>query len=759
MPKWKSNSKFNLAVYGGGFLWVLCITYFIHYNYLRSEHSLVPISNPENNADYHGNVFAEQEEEQESDKSRPELTHDRTFLMLKQLVSKKAKGSDMYGTIYDKIFKHHDLSSVIANLDFNERCNLYFKNLFLQNHDWKLDPHIDLDLHWDGDEFKGYFQDHETEFLEEFNKRLYLPQDKEEYNKHFEEFVRNKFKAYKQPYLDREMVDSLTTFRIFNQCYLDGQTKSQKFITEQKQFLNRVGKAAAPFQEIQSEKLTDFSTYESFEHRVYPWLSFEYPVYEHWSGATFYKPPNLKKVDFRGKTTKRSFASKPKAGPKSQFLRELKSLSNGRGIILTMPESHVDSTVNLIHLLRALNNKLPIQIVSTDDISLKAKRKLVAAARDDYVTLPKSFEKVAEHFPKDYLTKNGGLPKQELWFVNAHNTINDLYRDKFVSYANKFIAILFNSFAEFMLVDDDTAMMKSPEWFFNLKGYTETGAYFYKDRTSPERRAISDGEMFHRMSPSLVDTIMFDIPVMTQHTLDREFFKGLFHYQEAGMVLVDKIKHFNSLLMVTQISFFGPVHGKMWGEKEMFWLGFAINGDESYEFNENFAAAIGELTDFRDRHRSDGSHHRSRELCSNHPGQIYDGDGHTLLWINSGLRFCHQAEQVDFEDEFKLGSRLKFLHDIEAFKAFYFAPLRITHAVVPPLTDDLQPRGNFQDEPGYGWMMEGSYCRRYLWCAYSSVGGEGHNGRDNYVEGTIVDFTQKEQDLFKYYGDIWVGQE
>ena len=32
------------------------------------------------------------------------------------------------------------------------------------------------------------------------------------------------------------------------------------------------------------------------------------------------------------------------------------------------------------------------------------------------------------------------------------------------------------------------------------------------------------------------------------------------------------------------------------GDKELFWLGFAINGDENYKFNNHFAAAIGQLT-------------------------------------------------------------------------------------------------------------------------------------------------------------------
>ena len=44
-------------------------------------------------------------------------------------------------------------------------------------------------------------------------------------------------------------------------------------------------------------------------------------------------------------------------------------------------------------------------------------------------------------------------------------------------FANKFLATLFNSFDEFILLDADTVLTQSPSYFFNLPQYLETGTF------------------------------------------------------------------------------------------------------------------------------------------------------------------------------------------------------------------------------------------------------------------------------------------
>ncbi|EMG48001.1 Alpha-1,3-mannosyltransferase, putative, partial [Candida maltosa Xu316] len=430
-------------------------------------------------------------------------------------------------------------------------------------------------------------------------------------------------------------------------------------------------------------------------------------------------------------------------------------------IVLSIANKHVEYTVQLIHLLRALDNRLPIQIVYYDDVSEESKMKIVTAAQEEYKTLPESFQKVSHFFDSSYLDKSRkGLRPQEVWFVNAYNAIHKSFRGKFSRFGNKLLATFFNSFEEFMLIDADTVMMQPPEFFFNLEGYKKTGSYFFKDR-SVQRRSINDGLYMEKMAPATIDSVMFDIPIMTNYTKNREFFKGLQHYMESGLVMLNKNIHLNSILMISQINFLRPIAGKVYGDKELFWLGFAINGDENYFFDSNFAAAIGQLTPPDDRLRDDGTRHHSQEICSPHPGHVSAEDNHTLLWINSGFRFCHQADEVNYEEEADKKTRLKFLTNAQAFRNYYYEPLRISHAIVPPLDEKLQARKNYRQEPERGWYWEKEYCRRYMWCAYSSIGGKQKESikKDNTLEGLLISYSDNEVAMFNYLGDVWVGIE
>ena len=89
--------------------------------------------------------------------------------------------------------------------------------------------------------------------------------------------------------------------------------------------------------------------------------------------------------------------------------------------------------MSLIHLLRALDNKLPIQIVYYDDVNEESKRKIVTAAQEDFRSLPHSFEKVAHLFGDKYINSQGkGLQPQEIWFVNAYNSIHKIIVGNFL---------------------------------------------------------------------------------------------------------------------------------------------------------------------------------------------------------------------------------------------------------------------------------------------------------------------------------------
>ncbi|EDK45333.1 conserved hypothetical protein [Lodderomyces elongisporus NRRL YB-4239] len=798
-----NRSQQRVFLYSGICLWLLAINIWLYYSYHSKnstfitpnldqssiydqydpsniytpnsgEEDLTPDNKKENNDKKISNNNNKKKPAQTKTKTKP-FKDDITIKVLQKHISseKDQRGIDAHALIYNTIFANHEIDSIFGNLDFQQRCDLFFQNLFLDDKNWifKINEKITLENKLEF-KYNDYKRVHMDKFKKDFAEKNSKDANKIEDDDHdFDAFVREKYDEFwtKTMEYEQKIVDHVSILRVFNKCYLTSDNSTQikqtnEFINTQHKLIRGISQVSktkngvTPFTYTQKENLINFKTikHSAFEHRVYPWLSLENPIYERFTGERTYGPPQMSKYlpnDPSQKVTKTHQNEKNI----EFFLQKFRNSCNGRGIVLSIGDDHVDETVRLIQLLRALSNTLPIQIVYYDDLSVKTKRKIVSAARENIGALPKSFEKVREFFNDDYLSHEGGLPQQEIWFVNTYNAIHEDFKEKFKGFANKFLATFFNSFDEFMLIDADTVMMQNPEYFFNLEKYKETGTFFYKDRTSEDTRPPSDSMFFKKLSPSIVDSVMFNIPIMTKYTYDNDFFNGLFHYMESGLVMLNRRIHFNSLLMMLQLNFYQPVNERIHGDKEIFWLAFAINGNENYYFDSNYAAAIGQITPPSDWKRPDGTIHRATELCSPHPGHVSEIDN-ALVWINSGFVYCSKAAVIDFQKEADHKARLKLLNTAEQFKEFYNEPLRISAAVIPPFDYDYKGT-NKEDEPTRGWLMDGRYCNSYMWCAYSSISGLQEDGKDDIREGRVIKFSEKEQNLFDYYGDVWVGLE
>lgn len=854
MIKILTRSRKKITVYYASVaLWALLILTWYHYNY-KSEnivnHSIYDIydehynqspklnhrpstlklfgtSNNVNNPSL-PNTATESDSLVEDDDGFPDFKNTTIYQSLLDDYN-ISKEIDFHSTVYDSIFQQHSLDSVLGNLNFKQRCDLYFKHIFLNNPNWIFDPNENYNVVWGGP-FLEYKRMHKEELEREYEKLLKLkeqeivepPKEPSEIELHlklqklqriehqkeqalkkpnaqqrhnqnvpslqkgqngpvsnqlnsrevpfenspdYKEFQRASYIKWKSHEMDQKIVDNVSILRLYNKCYITNDEPKQqklttKFIKEQKLLIRQIDDEVTQLPKFtpsdQEKRIADVEFSEVFQRRVYPWLSFELPVFERWTGDISNLPPNYREI-LNDPTQPLAKSSKQS----NNFLRNFKSSCQGKGIVLSIADKHVDYTVSLIHLLRALNNKLPIQIVYFDNLSDDTKTKIVTAAREDFSHLPQSYYKISHLFPSDYLDPSSkGLPKQEVWFVNTASVINERYKMKFGGFANKLLATFFNSFNEMMVIDADTVMMQNPKEYFELQGYKDTGTFFFRDRAVIQNRALLDGQFFKKISQSTIDSIMFDVPLLTDFTLRRDYFRGLLHTMESGMVLINRQLHFNSILMIVHMNFMHPLKRLSYGDKELYWLGFALAGDENYHFNKHGAAAIGQMTDPHERLRPDGSIHNSKELCSPHPGHISEENNHTLLWINSGFRFCHQAPMVNFAKEVTLGTRLKFLpQTIEAFKTFYYSPLRIKTAIVPPQDPEIHHRRNIQDEPTHGWFMDQHYCHKYLWCAYLAIGGKVNEYEDNTLQGLVIEYSSKERAIFDYLGDIWIGME
>lgn len=578
---------------------------------------------------------------------------------------------------YDTLIAREELLRILNRHSFRQRCNMYFNELMLNETNF-VNPHTHF----------GFNRNH-------------FDTDKDS----------DEWKTIQHD--EQKMHNYMTHLKIFNKCYVDNQ-EERTFVRQQKKLI--------PYQKPVNFGINKNLRYkcEEVEAKLYPWLSFQLPVSTKWDGTISQNPL-------------------PSSGWGSPcFLSNFKKMLNGRGIVLTIADGHLDTTLRLINLLKALENTLPIEVVYYKGLSQESMTKLVHACR------------------KETVMENKVLPLQDISFVNVSTAVKPEYIEKFSQFGNKILATLFNSFEEMILLDADTVILENPEFFFNLAKYKKTGTMFYKDRSTVEYRPKYDLVFFRKLLPSLMDSVWFNFPQTTEYTLENEFFKGLNHYMESGLVVINRSKHFTQPLIMSQLNFHLSVQARVYGDKELFWLALVISGDENYSFNDHFLASIGQLTPSSER---DPSKYNSKELCSNHPGHINDEDDHSLLWFNSGFMHCGQNEKVDFKHEFKDGQRYTSIKSLEKFKAFFYDKLILKHAIVParhPLEAD-----NIEGEPSRAWINMRAYCAGYTWCAYSGIGGLYSNDDKtgplyNNQTGLLVEFTNRESDKFEKLGDAWL---
>lgn len=90
-----------------------------------------------------------------SDLPEVHFTNHTTFLsMVENLLGGVTKQNDSVSDIYENIFKHHDIDTILGTLSFKQRCDLYFKNVFSDNVNWIFNPEHNYDIKNDGDDFK-----------------------------------------------------------------------------------------------------------------------------------------------------------------------------------------------------------------------------------------------------------------------------------------------------------------------------------------------------------------------------------------------------------------------------------------------------------------------------------------------------------------------------------------------------------------------------------------------------------------------------
>ncbi|KAL4793108.1 mannosyltransferase putative-domain-containing protein [Aspergillus venezuelensis] len=232
----------------------------------------------------------------------------------------------------------------------------------------------------------------------------------------------------------------------------------------------------------------------------------------------------------------------------------------GKGIVFLTGDLHAPMLLTSIPMIRKLGCDLPIEVFFYGNLDLSP------AVREKIEALP-------------------GVTARNLNFLlDSGDWQLDLW-------AGKPFAMLLSSFREVMFIDSDSLFLQNPETLFEDEAYLETGALFFKDRLiAPE----SKRGFLWRILPH---------PISEKAQKSRFWRAESGHMQESGVVVVDKWRHFVTLMLVARLN--GPdrhgdpdkgtvgVYDMVFGDKETFWLGWEMAADTQYAFHTGGTGTMG----------------------------------------------------------------------------------------------------------------------------------------------------------------------
>lgn len=685
--------------------------------------------------------------------------------------------------LYDDYIKHLKQTGKYKDYDptFGKdlpfKCDSFFQFVHDSYPDYKFELLQDTDQFYDKGVVKkaNFFKDRTRDLLKERKKN----EEIQIITKNDNITINNDFLARCQQtkIAGQKMADTITLMRIYGQCFIKNHPNNLnndilKFGNNQKWF-------------------------DQYTKTLFYYLSDKLPTFEnqkynldlYGDQLPLFNENNL----FEGETV--SYREN-----QHNLLQFLKENSSGKGIAISASTRFTKDIIKLIRVLRALNNKLPIQIIYRGDLNQRSKEYMKAAAQADIeqllglemspdvnlvlpeLNLIKTAEKLGSTFPK-----------QDIWFINLSPTISRSHKFYFSGYTNKVLALLFTTFKDVLLLDADAVPLVNPDDFFQLEEYMKSSALFFKDRTLRDTNDFIETNFFTKLMPlghgnplQNLDQI-FGIKQITEKTLNNPYMRGWRHFQEAGIVAINKVEHFMGILMTLPlIVWTDPVKSSIWGDKEMYWLGLSMAGDENYEFNKYHAASVGEATISNDNKYYPDS--KTNEVCSSHPGHVSSkGD---LLWINSGFSFCKKNGY--FKDRLHFPFSTFVNNDLQAI---YQNPLRIRNALIPPATPPIRGLGSPPDDtkerefinswkkrkedidqikvaeddsrqlkqmnPQKGWVKS-PICSNYYYCAYDEVDQyilpEGYDLERSVIEheGKLFSFSDDLKEKYDFLGKIWV---
>lgn len=509
----------------------------------------------------------------------------------------------------------------------------------------------------------------------------------------------------------------------------------------------------------------EFIDLSDFHQKLYPWLSFKFPVSS--SSTT-----NLDENDAKNKNYQ-----------SGNFLQQLKSNYNGRGIVIPIlpvnDNKHIrdQSIINLVGSLRILKNNLPIEIIYFDDDVID-ENLLNLAANDDILHVPKSF---SEYSSTPFTSSD--YPKQAIKFINVTELIADQYHDKVNANFLYSLSLIFNTFEDVILLHHQTIPLINLETLFDNKDYLQTGNLLFKNPTilSTKPRKLKNGYnqvnlLLQSLLPHEKDEQFFNLIKSTSSSTNRLLHQGFQKLVDPSMMIINKSKWLHGLLIATNLQFINLLNGRFYNfqtelNPDFICLGQEISGLYPVNFNTNYAIASGVLTPRKSQDKS--FINQSEEICSSSWGQLYDEDDLTLLYVTS-----HQLENSKWHDKlFTSALERKYsyyesqivdnIFDRDSNKKqtlgsinndLYTSKLRdnplYIEAIIKPPTLQAPVEVGEIKEPVKAWILQEGFVKDLghpYYCAYNIVG----NLEEGKV-GSMITYNQRIQNKFRFIIDFWL---
>ncbi|KAK1770004.1 mannosyltransferase putative-domain-containing protein [Phialemonium atrogriseum] len=236
------------------------------------------------------------------------------------------------------------------------------------------------------------------------------------------------------------------------------------------------------------------------------------------------------------------------------FVSRIKDMSarlpferGSRGIVMTARGSNIGMAVTSLLMLRQTGSRLPVQLFLDE-----------ATDKSRHVCEQFQGEMNVECFSFDAI-------------FSTTPTMPALSRFQF-----KVFSVLFSSFQDILFLDADAFPIHDPEYLFRRKPYTSHGLVTWPDFWMPT------------VSPALYDITSTPAPALSRSSRS----------SESGIMLYNKARHADSLLLATYYNFYGPHYyypllsqgadGE--GDKETFLHSALVLGNPAYSVQTNIGA-------------------------------------------------------------------------------------------------------------------------------------------------------------------------